>query len=289
VLLTRRSPAAHRSPLHRWWVIASLGCSLTLAPTHPLLAQGPARQIDHILIQTPHVARMKSLLVDTLGLPLVWPQPGDRWQGSTGIAIGDVSLELFGIADTLTAFVGSLAIEAVDFGRAHQFLEREAIGHGEPSRWPPGDSLPPSFTTMGVPGMGIGVFFIRYETFDMSERRRRYDAELRERGGGSLGLRRIKEVQVRVDASSPGRELWRRILGMSQDAVWRPSGGPAVRLTAEANAPDRMLIAEVASITSAAEELTRLGIGFSMNGGRLRIDPLRLYGLVLELEDGRHG
>jgi hypothetical protein len=272
--------------MRRILIVGLFCCSLGATELSPLQGQAaatPALQIDHILIQTPQLARFKSFLVDTLDLPLVWPQPGDRWQTSVGVAIGDVSLELFGIADTLSAFVGSLAIEAVDFDRAHRFLESQTIAHGEPSRWPPGDSVPPSFTTMGIPGMGLGVFFIRYDTFDMSERRRRYDGLLRSRAGGRLGLRRIAEVQVAIPADAPGRKLWATLFGVTTDGLWQPAGGPAVRLSPNAPPGERLLVAEVVSIAKAEQELRRLGIDYTLRGNRLRLDPARLYGLLLEL------
>lgn len=115
-------------------------------------AETIVRQVDHVLLATPNNGRtLVSLLTDRLALPIVWPQPGSDWRASTGIGLGNVTLEVFhrappsqGEAPRL-ARISSLALQPTDLKVALNALRSRGIAHEPPPEPGPrvaGDPLP---------------------------------------------------------------------------------------------------------------------------------------------------
>jgi hypothetical protein len=223
-----------------------------------------------------------AFLSDTLQLPLVWPGPGSDWSYSTGISFGNVDLELIPVEEATTSGIISLAVQPVDFGFAHDFLERAALGHFEPATAEPEGR----WSSIGFRGMGHPMFFIQFHTHDMDERRARFRGVLREGGGGPLGIERVREVRLSVDQLSTHVEQWEKLLGPPEpgaELVWPVGDGPAISLIDSAEFTVEELIVEVASFANALAAAQRLNLVSSVTADTLRLDPARLGGLVLVL------
>lgn len=275
---------------HRWVVLA--GCVFTVAASGPLGAQGAASpgvasHVDHIMVLTPQRQQLIALLVDTLGLPLVWPQPGSAWTATSGVGFGNTTLEIVGRDSTVQPRLSSLALQAADFRTLGAALDIRGIRHGDPAPGPVAPERPndgPRWRIIGLLGMGRGAFFIQY-AFDMNERRERFRRELEASNGGVLGVRRVREVIAGVSSADSTVGLWRRLLGdqpTDDDMSWLVAD---LRLRIVQNDhPDKdFVVVEVRSLEAAERALQALGIPTTRRTGALLIDPARLFGLRLML------
>lgn len=114
------------------------------------------RQVDHVLFATPNGRALVSLLTERLSLPIIWPQPGDDWTASTGIGLGNVTLEVFHRPPASPseaprpARINSLALQPTDLTFALQELQSRGIPH---IRAEPG----PRWTNVALRGFGHGL------------------------------------------------------------------------------------------------------------------------------------
>lgn len=250
------------------------------------------RQLDHVLLVTSDNGRtLVSVLTDRLGLPVVWPQPGSDWKASTGISLGNVNLEVFhrepspGQQPRIPR-IGSLALQPTDMKFALIELGLRKIAHEPPPEPVPGNPLP-RWTTVGLRGFGHGLFLIQY-SFDMDERRLRFDRLLRERRGGPLGVVRVLEVDIAPAELDAVREQWTKLLGPTvpgETDLWIVGDGPKIRLVRAGDPRAGSLLIEVKSLTRAAEALRRLGISANNMERQIRINPDVMSGLRLVLQE----
>ena len=259
------------------WLVLLLGGFAVARQSQERL---PIKQIDHVMWQTAEKDKLGTFLSDTLELPLVWPGPGGDWSRSTGISFGNVDLELMPAEQPTPNRITSLALQPVDFADAHEFLEEEALGHFEP------DTTEGRWASIGFRGIGHPMFFIQFLTHDMDARRARFDEVLRNRGGGLLGIERVREVRLSVDQPALLLDQWESLLGPVEPGagfVWRVGNGPAIRLVDSAELAAEELIVEVASLRGALAAARQLDLVSSVTTDTLRLDPARLGGLVLVL------
>lgn len=256
------------------------------------------RQVDHVLLVTPDNGRaLVSLLTDRLALPIVWPQPDSDWTASTGIGLGNVTLEVFHReppppdAPPRVARISSLALQPTDLEVALEGLRARGIVHRPPPEPKPqqaGEPLP-RWTTVGLEGFGHGLFLIQY-VFDMDERRLRFDRVLRERDGGPLGLAWVREVVIAPERFDEVRARWTKLLGptVSGEAdLWVVGHGPMIRLVKAGDPRAQNIVVEVKSLKRAADALRRLGISAETTKRQIRIDPEGMSGLRLVLNEER--
>ena len=214
-----------------------------------------------------------SLLTGRFKFPVVWPQPGSEWKASTGIGLGNVTLEIFhrepsakGEAPRV-ARISSLALQSTDLKAALAELRARGIAHEPPPEPRPraaGDPAP-RWTTVGLEGFGHGLFLIQY-AFDMDERRLRFDRVLRERNGGPLGVVRVVEVVIAPDRLDEVRVQWTKLLGPSgsRKADLRTvCDGPKIRLVRAGDQHAGDVVVEIKSLSRAAETLRRLTSGLT--------------------------
>jgi hypothetical protein len=146
-------------------VLLGLAAVISLAAPRNAPRQSPgdpvAKQVDYVMILTRERERLVALLTDTLQLPLVWPQPGDSWVSTTGIALGDVNLEFVPSDRATTTRLGNLAIQPVDLVAVLDKLRQRGLVPRDPSIQLT-DSGIPRWTTIGFHHafQGIGYFLM---------------------------------------------------------------------------------------------------------------------------------
>ena len=180
--------------------------------------------------------------------------------------------------------ITSLMIQPLDLAAAHEFLEAENLGHFEPDFT--GNDNGGRWAAMGLRGFGHPMGFIQMLGHDMDERRARFAEVLRSRGGGPLGIERVREVRLNVEQPAAVEGLWTKLLGVASsrgEAIWLIGDGPAVRLVDAAEGASEGLVVEVASLPRALEAARRLGLVASVTPDEVRLDPLPLLGLSLVL------
>ena len=273
-------------------LLAISGATLSVA-SRSAVAQASARpvakRIDHVMIMTRERERLVALLTDTLQLPLVWPQPGDSWTSTTGIALGDVNLEFVPREQATTTMLGNLAIQPVDLTAAPDQLRERGLVPREPSTQTT-DAGTPRWTILGFRHafQGVSFFLIQYLAFDMNERRTRFDQILRQRQGGPLGLRRVREFRLAYAPEHlPGaRHGWRQLLGESGAADsnrFELAAGPGIRLVPDAGPQSGGLVIEVESLARATDAARSLRLLHSSSRDSVVLDPARFGGLRLIL------
>ena len=276
------------------WVTL-IGLAPTAMPA-PRQAKAIVRQIDHILFVTPDGRSLVSLLTEALGLPKVWPQPGDTWTASSGIGFGNVTLEVFHRPRTPAGEVPeargitSLALQPVNLEAALKELQSRSIAHDPPPQKvrAPGEPAP-RWTTVGLEGFGHGLFLIQY-IFDMDERRARFDRILREQKGGPLGIVRVNEVVIPTQQPDQVRPQWKALLGLAispKEDVWIAGDGPRIHLVKTGDPRAGEFVVEIKSLSQATEALRRLRIPSVTTKREIRIDPDALLGLRLVLMEYR--
>lgn len=251
-------------------------------------AQGPPsiiKQIDHVMILTQERERLVALFVDTLRLPIVWGQAGSSYTATTGIALGDVNLELVPWEGTSEARLTSLALQPVHLPTVCGALMMRGFLLIEPSicEQDPGQRR---WTVVGFrhPFEGVNFFLIQYLAFDMDDRRAAFLATLEARQGGPFGFSRIREFRLAYspDQLAAAEDSWQRLLGSPTST--RPSrfvltAGPSIVLTEGHGSNPSTLVVEVESLERAEATARSLRLLRAASSDSLVLDPDRLGGL----------
>lgn len=247
------------------------------------------KQIDHVMILTRDREQLVRLLVDTLQLPIVWGQPGSAFTATTGIALGDMNLELVPRDDAADARLTSLALQPVHLATVCDELARRGLVLHEPTicDQEPGQRR---WTVVGFRHAfeGVNFFLIQYLAFDMDARRAQFRTVLEERQGGPLGLRRVREFRLayRPGQLAAAEESWRRLLGptlLARPHYFALSAGPSIVLTSVPDSDATIIVVEVGSLSRAEATARSLGLLQVASADSLILDPRRFRGLRLIL------
>ncbi len=268
-------------------------CLLGLLATFPFESRQPrsaqpiVRQVDHILFVTPVAQTLVTTLAETFALPVVWPQAGAT-ERTTGISLGNANLEVIPANPSITNAGGritALALQPADFSSVETELRARDIAHWPPARGP--SETAPRWTTVGLRGFGVGMFFIHYD-FDMTDRRSRFASELQRRDGGPLGILRIAEVSMLVPSPEEAGTQWTKLFGPpipGDRSTWAVGDGPRIRLLKRDEGNTSGLVVEVRNLARAAALLRAAAFATERAGHQLRIDVQRLSGLRLHLKE----
>jgi hypothetical protein len=132
------------------------------------------------------------------------------------------------------------------------------------------------------------VFMVRYNPAwrDIDAERRISAAQLAARGGGRLGVQRVKEVVIGATQLTASSHLWRTLLRPAVETTalrWQVGDGPALRVIASDNDGLHHMIWEVASLAKAQAALEELGLLGTVLADEILLDPARCFGLDIRL------
>jgi hypothetical protein len=137
----------------------------------------------------------------------------------------------------------------------------------------------------GSTGRQPTVWLHEFKAAEMQVARDVAAQQLRECGGGELGIERVREVVLAAKDLSGERGRWQRLLDPIQaiDGAWHFPAGPALRLVG--GDVDRILalVCDVTSLQAAAEFLDREGMLGAADDDEVRIVPEALQGLDIRL------
>jgi hypothetical protein len=118
------------------------------------------------------------------------------------------------------------------------------------------------------------------------EKRAKDSARLRERGGGALGLERVREVVAGVRDFGPARAMWAKLYAPAPEVssgVWEIDDGPALRLVESDSNSIQSLALRVSSLERAETALRERGMIGAVTDDEITINPAKLEGLLVRL------
>lgn len=274
-------------------------------PSKPRLAL--VQQVDHIIISAETVDDAKalcSLFSEQLELPVAWPpaQYGGFFSG--GVNAGNVNLEFAysrnesveshstGQPSTHARFSG-LGLEPEPLAQALPELEQLGLHHGQPDPYQKEDqsgNKTTLWTTVSLDDVskdGMDVFLCEYSPNvfrprrDIQENRRYLNDQLRQRGGGPLGIELVKEIVIGTSDYEATVRLWRKLLGPDARAaggVLHPAAGPAIRFTPSASDGIQSVVFRVVSLGRARRFLQASGLLGRDAKSRIAIAPNKVMG-----------
>lgn len=284
-----------------------LAALVTLTPAH-LRSAPPAptivRQVDHIVIDIHSAASTKALwsvFSEKLQLPVAWLlTDNDGWFGG-GVNAGNVNLEL-GHDDSeqpsASARFAALGLEPEPLAQALPELDRLGLLHGQPRSHQSEDqngNKTTMWTTVVLGDLskaGAGFFLCEYNPAitrtntpparNIRLSRRYLSDQLKQRGGGPLGIESVKEIVIGASDYPATVRLWQKLLGPSaQDSVgeWRPASGPALRFVPSAKDGIESIVIRVASLPRARQFLQANGLLGHGTHDSITMSRTKLFGL----------
>jgi hypothetical protein len=280
-------------------VDGSEGRAQTRAPSRPI------RQVDHIMIRTGDPRELYAFFAETLQLPIAWPMTSPRPGVLTGgVGFGNVNVEAIevpGQTDSRPRLLG-FALEPSALDESLIELTRRGLTSG--ARRPlvatgPEGAARTLWTNVTLPQFSdsdspadatIHIFLSEYSPayVNVDERRERLRTQLRNGGGGPLGVVDVKEIVIGAVDLETARRLWQKLFDPTPSATsntWQIGDGPAVRLVAAEENRIQALLIRVASLTRAKTFLRERQLLGVETAGHVSIDPSKVGGLELRLVD----
>ena len=232
------------------------------------VSQPLVRQMDHILLRTDDAQSLFDRLSNDLGLPVAWPLFTYRGFLSGAVGFANVNLEVLqhveGDPPAFAAAPGTypigLAFDPVNVEGAVRELDARGIAHSAPFEDGISDSIRWTSIDLTGPKECPIMLLVKY-AFDQDARRAQLGGQLRERGGGPLGVQRVAGVEIGVrDVGSAG-ERWQELFAPDGSPPrWQPGAGPAVRLLAADDDRFERVVLSVQSLAAAEDSLRARGI-----------------------------
>ena len=256
-----------------------------------LPAAGIVAGVDHVTtVLADRPARLLFSALSRLGLYVVWPYTGYGEFASGGVRLGNLNLEVIGVAGAAAAdshdaagaegdtqIAGwprqSLALAPVSLDGLAAALDQRGVPHGEAVPFPsqPGAEL--ICTTMDLPGLGgdeLAVQLCAYpEGPDTGTAPPRDLA----------GVRHIGRVILGAADAAAARQHWTALLapeGLGSDGVWWPGHGPALEVRAAGQDTVLELLLQVGSLPVARAAFTAAGLSLTDDTVAIGTIPARL-------------
>jgi hypothetical protein len=269
-------------------------------------AQPPVRQVDHIMIRADDPSTLYAFFTETLHLPIAWPLATRGGVTSGGAGFGNANVEAiqFPGQRTSQAQLVGFGFEPSPLAECLAELDWRGIVYGEPRPFvltEQDGSKKTLFTNVTLrqfsdadrpAGATIHIFLSEYSPtyVDVGQRRARLRRELRERGGGPLGVRAVKEVVVGATDLKEAAGLWGTLLAprrSSAPGLWQVGDGPAIRVVQAGESRLQGLVISVVSLRRAKAFLRERGLLGSVTEEDATIDPSKIQGLNIRLVEGR--
>ena len=278
-------------------------------PSKPRLAIVP--QVDHIIISADTVEDAKtlwSLFSEHLKLPVAWPPAQYEGFFSGGVNAGNVNLEFVysrdesvephstGQPSTNARFSG-LGLEPEPLAQALPALEQLGLHHGQPDHYQSKDqsgNQTTLWTTVALDDVSkndMDVFLCEYSPNifrprrDIQENRRYLKDQLRQRGGGPMGIELVKEIVIGTSDYEATVRLWQKLLGPDARAsggVWHPAAGPAIRFIPSASDGIQSVVVRVVALGRARRFLQASGLLGHDAKSRIAIAPNKVMGIDVQ-------
>ena len=268
-------------------------------------AQPPVRRIDHIMIRADDPDKLFALFTETLQLPVAWPLATRGGVTSGGAGFGNANVEAIqfpGQKPSHAQLVG-FGFEPSTLAECLAELDRRGITYGEPRPFDvtgPDGSKKTLFTNVTLRQFSdadrpaaatMHIFLSEYSPtyVDVEQRRARLRRELRESGGGALGVRAVQEVIIGATDMKAATGLWERLLGPrrpSAPGLWQVGDGPAIRIVRAGENKLQGLVISVVSLRRAKAFLQERGLLGSASGKVVTIAPSKIQGLNIRLVEG---
>ena len=278
-------------------------------PSKPRLAIVP--QVDHIIISADTVEDAKalwSLFSEQLELPIAWPPAQYEGFFSGGVNAGNVNLEFAYSGNesvelqstrqpSTNARFSGLGLEPEPLAQALPELERLGLRHGQPDVYQKEDrsgNKATLWTTVSLDDVSkndIDVFLCEYSQNifrprrDIEENRRYLKDQLRQRGGGPMGIELVKEIVIGTSDYEATLRLWQKLLGPDARAsggVLHPATGPAIRFTPSASDGIQSVVVRVVALGRARRFLQASGLLGRDAKSRIAIAPNKVMGIDVQ-------
>ncbi|MBL8800495.1 MAG: hypothetical protein JNN27_00745 [Planctomycetes bacterium] len=314
----KRSPWRH--VLHVVAVSCALACvdgaddssGASGPPTGALSDVALVRQVDHVLLEATQAQELFALASETLELPIAWPFTDYGGFASGGVSLGNVNLEVLSAAprgEAPSARLRGLALEPQALEPTLATLNERGVRCGRPSPYRAENASGARvtlWTTVALPSVSsdaLEVFLCEYAD-DPAAKRAAWNAQLRERNGGPLGIVALDAVVCGATDLSAARERWEQILGASHTVgaaasrpessiapgfEWRLGAGPRLQLVAGAKDELVELALRVESLERARTFLAARELLGEGREGELLLSAPQLRGVRIRLvprEDG---
>jgi len=233
-----------------------------------------------------------SFLVNLLELSVLYPYRPEAPGFKSGLlCAGNVNLEVVPSSSTppseLPATFGNMAFEPNSLATSIAELKAREIEYSGPFPYVETDAdgkQQTRWTNVGLRTLR-GAFLCEYN-FDVAGRRKACQQELGRRGGGPIGLQRVKEIVLGVTELDDAIVRWQKVLDpLRPDAAgfWRVGDGPALRLILSDPAGIQRLVLEVKSLDQATGFLARHNLLGIRSKDEIKIDAKGVQGLDLRL------
>jgi hypothetical protein len=185
----------------------------------PSSGGAPVEAIDHVYVPASSARELAALLRDELQLPEVWPFAERQGGASVGISLGNLVLELLERPGADGSAIEGIALwpqQRTEDVRAQ--LSLAGLGVGRSVRM---TNNAAGWVLTGLADFPEGnVFLCEYlEAETVRTTRARGAAELEAAGGGTLGLRGVREVVVMSRDPARQRDRWRTLATIASDSV----------------------------------------------------------------------
>jgi hypothetical protein len=264
------------------------------------------RQVDHVLLEASQAQELFALASQTLELPVAWPFTDYGGFASGGVSLGNVNLEVLSAAprgDAPSARLRGLALEPQALERTLAALNERGVRCGRPSPYRAEDASGARvtlWTTAALPSVSndaLEVFLCEYAD-DPAAKRAAWNAQLRERNGGPLGLVTLEALVCGATDLSAARERWEQLLGASHAVgaatnrpqssteprfEWRLGAGPTLQLVAAAKDELVELVLRVESLERARTFLAARELLGEAREGELTLIAPQLRGVRIRL------
>ena len=283
-------------------VFSRLGSSAQIKEPAP----PPVRQVDHIMVRADDPSKLYAFFTETLRLPVAWPLETRGGVTSGGAGFGNANVEAIQFPGQRTshAHLVGFGFEPSPLTECLAELDRRGMVYGEPRPFVVTEqdgSKKTLFTNVTLrqfsdadrpAGATIHIFLSEYSPtyVDVGQRRARLRRELRESGGGPLGVRAVKEVIIGAKELKAAARLWGKLLEPrrpSAPGLWQVGDGPAIRVVRAGESKLQGLVISVVSLRRAKAFLRERGLLGSATGKDATIDPSKIQGLNIRLVEGR--